>query len=61
MFREEPLPPDNPLWRHPKVLITPHVASYASPLTAADGVAENIRRARENRPLLHQVDRDRGY
>ncbi len=61
VFREEPLPPDNPLWRHPKVLITPHVASYASPLTAADGVAENIRRARENRPLLHQVDRDRGY
>ena len=61
VFREEPLPPDHPLWRHPKVLITPHVASYASPLTAAEGVAENIRRARENRPLLHQVDRDRGY
>jgi len=61
VFREEPLPPDNPLWRHPKVLITPHVASYASPLTAAEGVAENIRRARTGRPLLHQVDRDRGY
>jgi glyoxylate/hydroxypyruvate reductase A len=61
VFREEPLPPENPLWRHPKVLITPHVASYASPLTAAEGVAENIRRARTGRPLLHQVDRDRGY
>jgi glyoxylate/hydroxypyruvate reductase A len=61
VFREEPLPPDNPLWRHPNALITPHVASYASPRTAAEGVAENVRRARAGRPLLHQVDRDRGY
>ena len=61
VFREEPLPPDNPLWRHSKVLITPHVASYASPQTAAEGVAENIWRARAGRTLLHQVDRDRGY
>jgi glyoxylate/hydroxypyruvate reductase A len=56
VFREEPLPPDHPLWRHPKVLITPHVASYASPLTAAEGVAENIRRARAGQPLLYQVE-----
>jgi glyoxylate/hydroxypyruvate reductase A len=61
VFRAEPLPPDHPLWHHPKVLITPHVASYASPLTGAEGVAENIRRARAGRPLLHQVDRGRGY
>jgi glyoxylate/hydroxypyruvate reductase A len=61
VFREEPLPAGDPLWRHPKVLITPHVASYASPLTAAEGVAANIRRARAGQPLLHQVDRARGY
>jgi glyoxylate/hydroxypyruvate reductase A len=61
VFREEPLPADHPLWRHPKILITPHVASYASPLTAAEGVAANIRRARAGQPLLHQVDRARGY
>ena len=61
VFREEPLPPENPLWRHPKVLITPHVASYASPRAGAEGVSENIRRARGGCPLLHQVDRDRGY
>jgi glyoxylate/hydroxypyruvate reductase len=61
VFRAEPLPAANPLWRHPKVLITPHIASYASPLTAAEGVAANIRRARAGQPLLHQVDRARGY
>jgi glyoxylate/hydroxypyruvate reductase len=61
VFREEPLPQGSPLWRHPKILITPHVASYASPHTAAAGVAENIRRARAGRELLHQVDRSQGY
>jgi glyoxylate/hydroxypyruvate reductase len=61
VFREEPLPAHHPLWRHPNVLITPHVASYASPLTAAEGVAANIRRAGAGQPLLHQVDRARGY
>lgn len=61
VFREEPLPSDSPLWRHPLILVTPHVASYASPWTAAEEVAENIRRARAGEPLLHLVDRDRGY
>jgi glyoxylate/hydroxypyruvate reductase A len=61
VFREEPLPAANPLWRHPKVLITPHVASYCVPSSAADGVVENIRRLRAGQPLAHQVDRAQGY
>ena len=61
VFREEPLPPGSPLWTHPKVLVTPHVASYSLPATAADDVAANIRRALAGEPLLHQVDRARGY
>ncbi|MGH6913448.1 MAG: 2-hydroxyacid dehydrogenase [Geminicoccales bacterium] len=61
VFRDEPLPADHPLWAHPKVLVTPHVASYSWPATAADGVVENIRRALSGQPLAHQVDRARGY
>ncbi len=61
VFRTEPLPPDHPFWDHPKILITPHIASYCQPATAADGVAENIRRALAGQPLLHQVNRKRGY
>jgi glyoxylate/hydroxypyruvate reductase A len=51
----------SPLWSHPKVLVTPHVASYCLPATAADGVVDNIRRARAGQPLRHQIDRTRGY
>jgi glyoxylate/hydroxypyruvate reductase A len=61
VFHEEPLPPDSPLWTNPKVLVTPHAASYSVPATAADGVAANIRRVLAGEPLLHQVDRARGY
>ncbi len=56
----EPLPADNPLWRHPKVQLTPHVSGYHLGDAIAD-IAENFRRLRENRPLLHEVDRERGY
>ena len=61
VFETEPLPKANPLWRHEKILITPHIASYCVPETAAKGVAENIKRAREGKPLHNQVDLNRGY
>jgi glyoxylate/hydroxypyruvate reductase A len=61
VFATEPLPPDHPFWRRPRIRITPHVAGYSLPQTGAAVVAENIRRLREGRPLLHLVDRSRGY
>jgi glyoxylate/hydroxypyruvate reductase A len=61
VFREEPLPPDNPLWGHAKVLVTPHVASYCVAASAADGVAADIRRVLAGQPPWHQVDRAKGY
>jgi len=61
VFEREPLKPDDPLWRHPKLDITPHIATISSPRTAAARVAENIRRARAGQPLLNMVDRSRGY
>ncbi len=56
----EPLPADNPLWRHPKLLLTPHVSGYHLGDAIAD-IAENYRRLRRGQPLLHEVDRARGY
>jgi glyoxylate/hydroxypyruvate reductase len=61
VFRDEPLPEGHPFWAHPKITITPHAASYSLPESGADTVAENISRLRAGRPLLHVVDRGRGY
>ncbi|MBM9594519.1 2-hydroxyacid dehydrogenase [Roseitranquillus sediminis] len=60
-FREEPLPGDHPFWSHPKVTVTPHIASATRPSTASRVIAENVRRGEAGEPLLHLVDRDAGY
>ena len=57
----EPLPADHPLWRHPKVIITPHIASVTQPETAAKAVVDNIRRHEAGLDLVGLIDRDRGY
>lgn len=61
VFRTEPLPQEHPFWRHPRVTISPHIASITDPRTTADLVAENVRRLRAGKPLLHVVDPDLGY
>ncbi|RJL06807.1 2-hydroxyacid dehydrogenase [Paracoccus siganidrum] len=61
VFRTEPLPAEHPFWAHPRVSVTPHIAAATRPETAAPVVAENLRRAMDGRPLLHLVDRERGY
>jgi glyoxylate/hydroxypyruvate reductase A len=61
VFRIEPLPQDHPFWAHPRVTVTPHIAADTRPATASRVIAANIRRAEDGAPLLHQVDRTRGY
>lgn len=61
VFRTEPLPPDHRYWSHPKVTVTPHIASETRPDTASRVIAENIRRGEAGEPFLHLVDRDLGY
>jgi glyoxylate/hydroxypyruvate reductase len=61
VFSTEPLTESHWAWEHEKVLLTPHVAAYTNASTAAKVVAENIQRLREGKPLLHLVDRERGY
>jgi len=61
VFREEPLPADHPFWHHPRVVVTPHVAAFTNPATAAPIILDNIRRFEEGRPLLNRVDPARGY
>lgn len=61
VFRVEPLPGDHPFWTHPKVTVTPHIASTTRPPSAARVIAENIRRGEAGEPFLHLVDRAAGY
>jgi len=57
----EPLPSGHPFWSHPKIILTPHVASVTQPATAARAVIENIRRHRVGLDPIGLVDRSRGY
>lgn len=57
----EPLPLTHPLWSHPRVMITPHIASVTQPHTAAQSVIDNIQRHRDGIELVGLVDQARGY
>ena len=59
----EPFPSDDPLWKMPNVIITPH-SSNSSPRVRERSVAlfhENLRRYKAGEPLLNRVDLDAGY
>ncbi|WP_342359299.1 glyoxylate/hydroxypyruvate reductase A [Terrarubrum flagellatum] len=58
---QEPPAVDDPLFRHPLVMVTPHVASFAHPASSAMQVISAIRRHRAGEPLLNRVDRLRSY
>ncbi len=57
----EPLSPGHPFWTHPKVVLTPHIASMTQPETAAEAVMHNLRRHQQGLPMTGLVDRARGY
>ena len=57
----EPLPPGHVLWSHPKIILTPHVASVTQAATAASAVIDNIKRHRAGIDPIGLVNRTRGY
>jgi glyoxylate/hydroxypyruvate reductase A len=61
VFRIEPLPAEHPYWAHENVTVTPHIAAETRPGSASQVIAENIRRAETDAPLLNLVDRSAGY
>jgi glyoxylate/hydroxypyruvate reductase A len=42
VFDEEPLPQSNPLWSHPKITVTPHIAAMAQTSVAIKFVFDGI-------------------
>lgn len=57
----EPLPPGHVFWSHPKIILTPHVASVTQAETAASAVIDNIKRHRTGLDPIGLVNRTRGY
>jgi len=44
VFKEEPLPQSSPLWSHPDVTVTPHVAGESQPQDIAECFLRNLER-----------------
>src|SRR5207253_9283472 len=55
VFRDEPLPPDHPFWRHPRIIVTPHIAAETHPPTAAPIIRDAIRRFAAGQPVANIV------
>lgn len=61
VFEHEPLSADSPLWSHPGLVITPHMASSASDQVIARQIVENVVRTGDGLAPEHGVDRERAY
>lgn len=61
VFEQEPLPSRSPLWRHPRVVITPHTASVSDPGAVCRHVLAQIARAEAGDAYENVVDRGLGY
>jgi phosphoglycerate dehydrogenase-like enzyme len=63
VFATEPLPAGHPLWRHPRVLVSPHVAAVTTRFWERETglIVENVRRYLAGAPLANVVDLEAGY
>ena len=57
----EPPPEDHPFWAHPKILLTPHIASLIDPASGAKVIAENLKLFIAGQPVPDMVDLKQGY
>ena len=61
VFEKEPLAKDSPLWNHPKVKITPHIASLTYPKESTRQVLKCFSQLEKGLPLKNQVSRKKMY
>jgi glyoxylate/hydroxypyruvate reductase A len=58
---EEPPPSDHPFWHHPRILITPHMASKTSADSGGRALVGNVLSHQRGQPMTGVVRRDLGY
>src|SRR5437588_5173149 len=57
----EPLPPESPLWGHPKITVMPHIARRPTVAQLVTEIVANIRSLEAGGGLLQEVDLALGY
>jgi glyoxylate/hydroxypyruvate reductase A len=61
VFEVEPLPKTSPLWKHPKVFITPHASATSDPAHLVKPMLDQMSAFERGEPLQYLVDREAGY
>lgn len=63
VFSEEPLPSGHPFYRHPQLLITPHVSATTPRFweREVELITDNLARFLSGEPLRNVVDKSAGY
>lgn len=61
VFEVEPLPKTSPLWKHPKVFVTPHAAATSDPAHLVRPMLDQMTAFERGEPLRNLVDRAAGY
>jgi phosphoglycerate dehydrogenase-like enzyme len=63
VFSREPLPVENPLWKLPNIILTPHVSGFSPNYKERAGFmfVENLSHYFHGEPLLNRVDPGRSY
>jgi phosphoglycerate dehydrogenase-like enzyme len=63
VFNREPLPVENPLWKLPNVILTPHVSGFSPNYKERAGMmfADNLFRYLHGEPLLNKINPERSY
>jgi glyoxylate/hydroxypyruvate reductase len=61
VLRTEPLPPEHPLWRHPRISITPHISARTLMLPALTQIAAKLAVLQAGTPVAGEVNLQLGY
>lgn len=61
VFQTEPLPESSPIWDHPKITVTPHIASTPTKRDKAEYVSDVLRRFEAGAALPNVFEVARGY
>ncbi len=61
VFVEEPLPPQHPFWKHPRITITPHISALTLREESVAQIAQKIGALMRGEPIGGIVDISRGY